>query len=116
MKVPSLEGTQKWSVNSPNPINNTPIKADDNSLNEKQKEQLELIRVKVIKNIFVAKAFTKGFGNSENFVNKTVIPAIENNSFDLVCKAFKNLYNCAPYEITSIAAIFYKNLLILKSA
>ncbi|MEG0236565.1 hypothetical protein [Cetobacterium sp.] len=110
------EGTQKWSVNSPNPINNTPIKADDNSLNEKQKEQLELIRVKVIKNIFVARAFTKGFGNSENFVNKTVIPALENNSFDLVCKAFKNLYNCAPYEITSIAAIFYKNLLILKSA
>lgn len=110
------EGTQKWSVNSPNPINNTPIKADENFLDKNQKEQLELIRVKVIKNIFVAKAIKKSFDNSENFVNKIVIPALKKNSFEIVCKAFKNLYNCTPHEITTIAGIFYKNLLILKSA
>lgn len=110
------EGTQKWSVNSPNPINNTPIKADENFLNKNQKEQLELIRVKVIKNIFVAKAIKKSFDNSENFVNKIVIPALKKNSFEIVSKAFKNLYDCAPHEITSIAGIFYKNLLVLKSA
>lgn len=110
------EGTQKWSVNSPNPINNTPIKADKNFLDKNQKEQLELIRVKVIKNLFVAKAIKKSFGNSENFVNKIVIPALKKNSFEIVCKAFKNLYNCTPHEITTIAGIFYKNLLILKSA
>lgn len=110
------EGTQKWSVNSPNPINNTPIKADEIFLDKNQKEQLELIRVKVIKNIFVAKAIKKSFDNSENFVNKIVIPALKNNSFEIVSKAFKNLYDCAPHEITSIAGIFYKNLLILKSA
>lgn len=110
------EGTQKWSVNSPNPINNTPIKADENFLDKNQKEQLELIRVKVIKNLFVAKAIKKSFDNSENFVNKIVIPALKNNSFEIVSKAFKNLYDCAPHEITSIAGIFYKNLLILKSA
>lgn len=110
------EGTQKWSVNSPNPINNTPIKADENFLNKNQKEQLELIRVKVIKNIFVAKAIKKSFDNSENFLNKIVIPALKNNSFEIVSKAFKNLYDCAPHEITSIAGIFYKNLLVLKSA
>lgn len=110
------EGTQKWSVNSPNPINNTPIKADENFLDKNQKEQLELIRVKVIKNIFVAKAIKKSFDNSENFVNKIVIPALKNNSFEIVSKAFKKLYDCAPHEITSIAGIFYKNLLILKSA
>lgn len=110
------EGTQKWSVNSPNPINNTPIKADENFLNKNQKEQLELIRVKVIKNIFVAKAIKKSFDNSENFLNKIVIPALKNNSFEIVSKAFKNLYDCAPHEITTIAGIFYKNLLILKSA
>ncbi|MHA5066631.1 hypothetical protein [Cetobacterium somerae] len=110
------EGTQKWSVNSPNPINNTPIKADEIFLDKNQKEQLELIRVKVIKNIFVAKAIKKSFDNSENFVNKIVIPALKNNSFEIVSKAFKNLYDCAPHEITSIAGIFYKNLLVLKSA
>lgn len=110
------EGTQKWSVNSPNPINNTPIKADENFIDKNQKEQLELIRVKVIKNMFVAKAIKKSFDNSENFVNKIVIPALKNNSFEIVSKAFKNLYDCAPHEITSIAGIFYKNLLILKSA
>ena len=110
------EGTQKWSVNSPNPINNTPIKADENFIDKNQKEQLELIRVKVIKNIFVAKAIKKSFDNSENFLNKIVIPALKNNSFEIVSKAFKNLYDCAPHEITSIAGIFYKNLLILKSA
>lgn len=110
------EGTQKWSVNSPNPINNTPIKADEIFLDKNQKEQLELIRVKVIKNIFVAKAIKKSFDNSENFVNKIVIPALKKNSFEIVCKAFKNLYNCTPHEITTIAGIFYKNLLILKSA
>lgn len=110
------EGTQKWSVNSPNPINNTPIKADENFLDKNQKEQLELIRVKVIKNIFVAKAIKKSFDNSENFVNKIVIPALKNNSFEIVSKAFKKLYDCAPHEITSIVGIFYKNLLILKSA
>ena len=110
------EGTQKWSVNSPNPINNTPIKADENFLNKNQKEQLELIRVKVIKNIFVAKAIKKSFDNSENFLNKIVIPALKKNSFEIVCKAFKNLYNCTPHEITTIAGIFYKNLLVLKSA
>lgn len=110
------EGTQKWSVNSPNPINNTPIKADENFLDKNEKEQLELIRVKVIKNIFVAKAIKKSFDNSENFVNKIVIPALKNNSFEIVSKAFKNLYDCAPHEITSIAGIFYKNLLVLKSA
>ena len=110
------EGTQKWSVNSPNPINNTPIKADENFLDKNQKEQLELIRVKVIKNIFVAKAIKKSFDNSENFLNKIVIPALKNNSFEIVSKAFKNLYDCAPHEITSIAGIFYKNLLVLKSA
>lgn len=110
------EGTQKWSVNSPNPINNTPIKVDENFLDKNQKEQLELIRVKVIKNIFVAKAIKKSFDNSENFVNKIVIPALKKNSFEIVCKAFKNLYNCTPHEITTIAGIFYKNLLILKSA
>lgn len=110
------EGTQKWSVNSPNPINNTPIKADENFLDKNQKEQLELIRVKVIKNLFVAKAIKKSFDNSENFVNKIVIPALKNNSFEIVSKAFKNLYDCAPHEITSIAGIFYKNLLVLKSA
>ena len=110
------EGTQKWSVNSPNPINNTPIKADEIFLDKNQKEQLELIRIKVIKNIFVAKAIKKSFDNSENFVNKIVIPALKNNSFEIVSKAFKNLYDCAPHEITSIAGIFYKNLLILKSA
>lgn len=110
------EGTQKWSVNSPNPINNTPIKADENFLDKNQKEQLELIRVKVIKNIFVAKAIKKSFDNSENFVNKIVIPALKKNSFEIVCKAFRNLYNCTPHEITTIAGIFYKNLLILKSA
>lgn len=109
------EGTQKWSVNSPNPINNTPIKADENFLDKNQKEQLELIRVKVIKNLFVAKAIKKSFDNSENFVNKIVIPALKNNSFEIVSKAFKNLYDCAPHEITSIAGIFYKNLLVLKS-
>lgn len=110
------EGTQKWSVNSPNPINNTPIKVDENFLDKNQKEQLELIRVKVIKNIFVAKAIKKSFDNSENFVNKIVIPALKKNSFEIVCKAFKNLYNCTPHEITTIAGIFYKNLLVLKSA
>ena len=110
------EGTQKWSVNSPNPINNTPIKADEIFLGKNQKEQLELIRIKVIKNIFVAKAIKKSFDNSENFVNKIVIPALKKNSFEIVCKAFKNLYNCTPHEITTIAGIFYKNLLILKSA
>ena len=110
------EGTQKWSVNSPNPINNTPIKADEIFLDKNQKEQLELIRIKVIKNIFVAKAIKKSFDNSENFVNKIVIPALKKNSFEIVCKAFKNLYNCTPHEITTIAGIFYKNLLILKSA
>lgn len=110
------EGTQKWSVNSPNPINNTPIKADENFIDKNQKEQLELIRVKVIKNMFVAKAIKKSFDNSENFVNKIVIPALKNNSFEIVSKAFKKLYDCAPHEITSIAGIFYKNLLILKSA
>lgn len=110
------EGTQKWSVNSPNPINNTPIKADENFIDKNQKEQLELIRVKVIKNMFVAKAIKKSFNNSENFVNKIVIPALKKNSFEIVCKAFKNLYNCTPHEITTIAGIFYKNLLILKSA
>ena len=110
------EGTQKWSVNSPNPINNTPIKADEIFLDKNQKEQLELIRVKVIKNLFVAKAIKKSFDNSENFLNKIVIPALKNNSFEIVSKAFKNLYDCAPHEITSIAGIFYKNLLILKSA
>lgn len=110
------EGTQKWSVNSPNPINNTPIKADENFIDKNQKEQLELIRVKVIKNMFVAKAIKKSFDNSENFVNKIVIPALKNNSFEIVSKAFKNLYDCAPHEITSIAGIFYKNLLVLKSA
>lgn len=110
------EGTQKWSVNSPNPINNTPIKADENFLDKNQKEQLELIRVKIIKNLFVAKAIKKSFDNSENFVNKIVIPALKNNSFEIVSKAFKKLYDCAPHEITSIAGIFYKNLLILKSA
>lgn len=110
------EGTQKWSVNSPNPINNTPIKGDENFLDKNQKEQLELIRVKVIKNMFVAKAIKKSFGNSENFVNKVVIPAIKKNSFDIASKAFKKLYDCVPYEITSIAGIFYKNLLLLKSA
>lgn len=110
------EGTQKWSVNSPNPINNTPIKADENFLDKNQKEQLELIRVKVIKNIFVAKAIKKSFDNSENFLNKIVIPALKNNSFEIVSKAFKNLYDCAPHEITNIAGIFYKNLLVLKSA
>lgn len=110
------EGTQKWSVNSPNPINNTPIKADENFLDKNQKEKLELIRVKVIKNMFVAKAIKKNFDNSENFVNKIVIPALKNNSFEIVSKAFKKLYDCAPYEITSVAGIFYKNLLILKSA
>ena len=73
------EGTQKWSVNSPNPINNTPIKADEIFLDKNQKEQLELIRIKVIKNIFVAKAIKKSFDNSENFVNKIVIPALKNN-------------------------------------
>lgn len=110
------EGTQKWSVNSSNPINNTPIKADEIFLDKNQKEQLELIRIKVIKNIFVAKAIKKSFDNSENFVNKIVIPALKKNSFEIVCKAFKNLYNCTPHEITTIAGIFYKNLLILKSA
>lgn len=110
------EGTQKWSVNSLNPINNTPIKADENFLDKNQKEQLELIRVKVIKNLFVAKAIKKSFDNSENFVNKIVIPALKNNSFEIVSKAFKKLYDCAPHEITSIAGIFYKNLLVLKSA
>ena len=110
------EGTQKWSVNSPTPINNTPIKADENFIDKNQKEQLELIRVKVIKNMFVAKAIKKSFDNSENFVNKIVIPALKNNSFEIVSKAFKKLYDCAPHEITSIAGIFYKNLLILKSA
>lgn len=109
-------GTQKWSVNSPNPINNTPIKADENFLDKNQKEQLELIRVKVMKNIFVAKAIKKSFDTSEIFVNKIIIPAIKNNSFDIVSKAFKKLYDCAPHEITSIAGIFYKNLLVLKSA
>lgn len=110
------EGTQKWSVNSPNPINDTPIKADEIFLDKNQKEQLELIRIKVIKNIFVAKAIKKSFDNSENFVNKIVIPALKKNSFEIVCKAFKNLYNCTPHEITTIVGIFYKNLLILKSA
>lgn len=109
------EGTQKWSVNSPNPINNTPIKTDENFLDKNQEEQLEVIRAKVIKNIFVAKAVQKSFGNSKNFVNTIVIPSIKKNSFDTTCKAFKSLYACAPYEITSIAGVFYKNLFILKN-
>lgn len=66
--------------------------------------------------MFVAKAIKKSFDNSQNFLNKIVIPALKNNSFEIVSKAFKKLYDCAPHEITSIAGIFYKNLLILKSA